>query len=216
MVSLSLVQAEQVPMRNLRHRRRAGPVSIHDKQEPHNGFQRDRHLTRPEKEPEHAPATTRLFIKYKNERGKEGVLARSQRVYNDNEQKGIMVAQVDRDGVEFLEQDENILSLEEDHLWRQEGTSLDRFVDAEHARRLSNTETIPYGITMVQGDQLDVGPSPVQVCIIDTGLAGNHPDLDLNNINGSNRSSNIDGSELYWNEDVFGHGTHVAVSPVRG
>lgn len=62
-------------------------------------------------------------------------------------------------------------------------------------------ETIPYGIPMVQADQLAEGATPRKICIIDSGYYTGHEDLSGNNVTGSPAG---------WNDDACGHGTHVA------
>jgi serine protease len=76
-------------------------------------------------------------------------------------------------------------------------------------KRFLQAESTPYGITMVQANQLsDSNTSNFKVCITDTGYDRTHEDL---------RSSNVTGDDGYgsndtgnWYEDGHGHGTHVA------
>jgi subtilisin family serine protease len=67
-------------------------------------------------------------------------------------------------------------------------------------------ETVPYGISMVQANQVSASPnSGVKVCIIDSGYSLGHPDLPpLGVVNG------VDSLGLPWSQDGCGHGTHVA------
>ena len=75
-------------------------------------------------------------------------------------------------------------------------------------RRLM-AETTPYGITMVQADQVsDAAASNRKVCIMDTGYTLNHVDLPSSGITGNDKAgSNSTGN---WYNDGNGHGTHVA------
>jgi serine protease len=67
-------------------------------------------------------------------------------------------------------------------------------------------DTVPYGVSMVQADQLDDGQTANRtVCIIDSGYDASHEDLP----GGSNISGN-DSLAGPWDEDGCGHGTHVA------
>lgn len=73
-------------------------------------------------------------------------------------------------------------------------------------RRYPTAQTVPYGITMVQGPNF-TPPSTssagaVKVCIIDSGLHTGHPDLQGLPVTGQSGTS--------WNQDGCGHGTHVA------
>ena len=66
-------------------------------------------------------------------------------------------------------------------------------------------DDLPYGISLVQAPDLwqyGVRGQGVTVCVIDSGVDGSHEDLsDLSGYSGQ--------SNLEWNEDVIGHGTHV-------
>ncbi len=77
-------------------------------------------------------------------------------------------------------------------------------------RNLDDEET-PYGITMVQADQLSEGANTIKICITDTGYDGDHEDLRsyLNNMSG-NDNNGAGGDSGNWWEDGHGHGTHVA------
>ena len=66
------------------------------------------------------------------------------------------------------------------------------------------SQTVPFGIEMVQADQVpepSAGAANRTVCIIDSGYYDQHEDLAANNVSG-------DG--INWYRDGCGHGTHVA------
>jgi len=68
------------------------------------------------------------------------------------------------------------------------------------------SETVPYGITAVQADQVsDAAAANRTVCIIDSGYYTGHEDLAANYVTGTN-----DPGTGNWFEDTNGHGTHVA------
>jgi serine protease len=70
----------------------------------------------------------------------------------------------------------------------------------------STSQSVPYGIAMVQADQLsDAEADSRTVCIIDSGIDETHPDLLGNNLSGTNDPGTGD-----WFTDENGHGTHVA------
>ena len=72
--------------------------------------------------------------------------------------------------------------------------------------RYQLAESTPYGIKMVQADQLsDAGAAAITVCIIDSGYDHGHPDLPT-----SVTGSNDIGGAGPWDQDGDGHGTHVA------
>lgn len=74
-------------------------------------------------------------------------------------------------------------------------------------------DTVPYGIEKVEADQIwdKATGAGVKVCIMDTGLDTDHPDLASNYVMGT-RTSNIGqpDSRETTPEDGHGHGTHVA------
>jgi len=113
--------------------------------------------------------------------------------------------------LEQLESDPNIESYEEDSIYTEQGT-LEYFEteDEAHRRQLEDGETIPYGIIMSEGDKVPIGSDPVTVCIIDTGVARAHPDMNTDLLSGENRVSDVDSSMLQWYNDTRGHGTHVS------
>jgi subtilisin family serine protease len=67
-------------------------------------------------------------------------------------------------------------------------------------------QLVPYGIKMVQADQLsDSLAANRKVCIIDSGIDRNHEDLSGNNLTGE-----YDSGTGWWYTDENHHGTHVA------
>ncbi|MBI3229036.1 MAG: S8 family serine peptidase [Burkholderiales bacterium] len=69
-------------------------------------------------------------------------------------------------------------------------------------------QQVPYGIKLVQADQLPSGDANVsnrKICIIDTGLDRTHEDLSGNTMTGE-----YDSGTGWWYTDEGHHGTHVA------
>jgi subtilisin family serine protease len=74
------------------------------------------------------------------------------------------------------------------------------------APRYPMAQTVPYGYTMVQADQVTAGASGNRtVCIIDSGLDGSHEDHATGNV-----TTSPDGGSGNPLVDGCGHGTHVA------
>lgn len=66
-------------------------------------------------------------------------------------------------------------------------------------------QTTPYGITMVQADQVsDAAAGNRRLCIIDSGVDASHEDLTGNVLNGENLTKSGQ-----WYTDELSHGTHV-------
>jgi subtilisin family serine protease len=77
----------------------------------------------------------------------------------------------------------------------------------EDVRRYPLAQTAPYGIAMVQANQLsDANAGNRKVCIIDSGYNLGHEDLQSSNVSGHNDPSGSGN----WYEDQNSHGTHVA------
>lgn len=77
------------------------------------------------------------------------------------------------------------------------------------AKRKPLAQTTPYGIPMVQGNQLSQNNlSARKVCVIDTGYNLGHPDLPDQNNGATGQANNSQVGN--WFNDGNGHGTHVA------
>jgi hypothetical protein len=76
--------------------------------------------------------------------------------------------------------------------------------DAATFDSAANEDFIPYGIPMVQADQVsDASTGGITLCVLDTGVDTDHPDLPTNNILA------LDFTDEASPEDFNGHGTHV-------
>ena len=77
------------------------------------------------------------------------------------------------------------------------------------AKRYLLAESQPYGIGMVQADQVnDALTGNMKVCITDTGYSLGHEDLPNSGVTGDDGYDTNDSGN--WFEDGHGHGTHVA------
>ncbi|GAB57531.1 S8 family serine peptidase [Rheinheimera nanhaiensis] len=85
------------------------------------------------------------------------------------------------------------------------------YVEEDHKRYLMDVitpmaQSTPYGINMVQANQVsDSSAGNTKVCVIDTGWAAGHEDLQNSGVTGYSFSGH--GT---WYSDGNGHGTHVA------
>ena len=76
-------------------------------------------------------------------------------------------------------------------------------------KRYLKAQTTPYGIPMVQADQVNQADTQAKrVCVIDSGYNLGHPDLPTQNDGLTGESNNF--AVGSWNRDGNGHGTHVA------
>jgi len=76
-------------------------------------------------------------------------------------------------------------------------------------RRYLMAEQVPYGIPLVQANQLsDSSISNMKVCIVDSGYDLGHQDLPSSGITGNDGYGSVNSGN--WYEDRDGHGTHVA------
>jgi subtilisin family serine protease len=77
-------------------------------------------------------------------------------------------------------------------------------------------ERVPYSMAQIQADSTmlpaDISSSGVMICVIDSGIDANHPDLRGNKLDGCKAQDNVApaGCPFNWGQDLLGHGTHVA------
>jgi serine protease len=125
-----------------------------------------------------------------------------------------VAADLTADQVEVLRSDPRVLLVEEDPV-RQP------FLPVATAAFTPSAETVPYGIGMVQADQLsDAGIANRKICIVDSGYDGTHPDLRPapgTSVTGDD-DNGLGADTGDWFHDGHGHGTHVAgtISALRG
>ncbi len=109
--------------------------------------------------------------------------------------------EVPRLAVKALQANPNIALVEQDQL-RQPFALTSPSTGSPYALG----QSVPYGIKMVQADQLGDGQSGNRkVCIIDSGYDRSHEDLGTNAVTGE-----YDSGTGWWYTDENSHGTHVA------
>jgi hypothetical protein len=153
--------------------------------------------------------SARVMVHYANDKGREEALAQSSRLYHDFHEDRVLSIEIGESNIAELADSPNVISIEEDRIYTEQGFHERTLSEEEYEQRRLQQKR-PYGVTMVQADQLKVGPNPVRVCIADTGAAFRHPDLPRWLMNGADRDSSITGSRLYWKIDARGHGSHIA------
>jgi serine protease len=134
----------------------------------------------------------RYIIKFKNEAGRAAMHAAGGRQALDLSAHGAAAAYLPEAALQGLRNNPNIEYVEVDE------------------RRFPMAATDPYGLGLVEADVIRAdASSPVQqrikVCIIDSGIKGDHPEF-----SGLPVTGNTDSGSGAFNADDCGHGTHVA------
>jgi len=155
----------------------------------------------------------RVVVRYGNNQGLMDAMALGGQAYHHFTDDKTVILDLDDESVAYLDGwDENIQSVEDDPIWEEQGYLEEHLDESQMRKRMLQGETIPYGIKMVQADQIPMGNWPVQVCVTDTGSSRRHPDLRDANMKGASRYDATENGQvkLKWAFDNRGHGTHVA------
>ncbi len=154
-----------------------------------------------------AGALERVVVVYKSDQGsaaRADVAQAGGRVVREIGAVNALAVRVSQAGVAALQRNPNVEFVEPDVERHVLGSGTQRAGIA--GASATGTEVVPYGIGMVQADQLgDANTGNRTVCIIDSGIDIGHEDLAANHAAGVNLTTS--GS---WNTDENAHGTHVA------
>lgn len=145
---------------------------------------------------------TQAFVRYQDDGAKLDVLAAADQVIADDENDNLVVVKMRQDVYEHMKNSGQVEAEIDNKV--EAFTDWDEDVPLLSHQRLLAEEIVPWGIKMIQADQLDVGSHDVTVCIIDTGYAEGHPDLP------SATGTSSPARNFTWNEDLNGHGTHIS------
>ncbi|WP_135854539.1 S8 family serine peptidase [Halorussus salinus] len=135
-----------------------------------------------------------INVGFKSEKGKQMALSQANDVVRKFDSLDIVTIQAPKKAATALDQSPNI-----------------RFVE-ENGRMQALAQTLPWGIDRVDADNVAASGSGADVAIIDTGIDGNHPDLEANLGAGAQAvacSSYSAECTYSWGDDN-GHGTHCA------
>ena len=136
--------------------------------------------------------------------GRSAVAAAGGRTVVDLAEVNSVAVEIPRRALGLLQRSKHVESVEEDVVRRVMG-SVSKAASAK-PMVASGPQVVPYGITMVQADQLpDSLAANRKLCIIDSGIDASHEDLAGLTLDGVNYSGS---GEWYTDEDA--HGTHVA------
>ena len=147
-----------------------------------------------------------LVVRYRNDKGRDDLKleANDGRVENDIGRFKVVTLNTKRFKIDKIAKDPNIEYVAESHIYH--ALPHTRGGQALEERHL--VENFPYGIELVQADQLGQGSSPVTVCVVDTGYGLGHPDLP--NISHGVKGFSPYGTNERWDVDGHSHGTHCA------
>lgn len=150
----------------------------------------------------------RMILVYKAgaaQAAKDAVARAGGRVVLDLAEVNAMAVRVSAKTRDALKANANVETLEADPLRHVMGSRSSK----RTVRSMNGVgEQVPYGITMVQADQLTFQSGHAKkLCIIDSGYDIAHEDLPPSNVAGVDLTNSGVGS---WNTDEGAHGTHVA------
>ena len=153
-----------------------------------------------------APDTSRVIVMFKPgaaAMGRAAVAAANGRVVHEIQGMEAMAIEVPVQALRGLERNPNVEYVEEDvKRYPLGGTS------ASTGAPYALGQLVPYGIKMVQADQLpDTFAANRKVCIIDSGYNRGHEDLDAD---ATRITGEFDSGTGWWHTDENHHGTHVA------
>jgi subtilisin family serine protease len=151
-----------------------------------------------------APDTTRVIVAFKPgaaAKVKSVVAAAKGSVKHEIFGMNAMAIEVPAVALKGLENNPNVEYIEEDVVRKPFALTT-----PSTGTPYASGQLVPYGIPMVQADQLsDSAAGNRKVCIIDSGYDNKHEDLSLNPATGE-----YDSGTGWWYTDENGHGTHVA------
>ena len=147
------------------------------------------------------PEKVRVFVKFKSEPNINSInLAGGKVLHSYSLLENVVAVEVPANALNGLLLNPNVVSVE-----------YDTEVQASGKPSPSQpVEQLPWGVNRIGADLANGTGAGVTVCVIDTGINQNHPDLMANIVGGRNfvaKGATIDSNK--WNDDN-GHGTHVA------
>ena len=114
--------------------------------------------------------------------------------------------EVPRKALALLQRNPNVEFAEEDGVRHALGNTSKAPLRTAVAAVAAGSQVVPYGIPMVQADQVsDSLAAGRKLCIVDSGYDLAHEDLAGNTVDGVNLTTSGQ-----WSTDELGHGTHVA------
>ena len=147
------------------------------------------------------PEKVRVFVKFKSEPNINSInLAGGKVLHSYSLLENVVAVEVPANALNGLLLNPNVVSVEYDTKVQASGKPSPS----------QPVEQLPWGVNKIGADLANGTGVGVTVCVIDTGINQNHPDLQANIAGGRNfaaKGAAIDPNK--WNDDN-GHGTHVA------
>ena len=121
----------------------------------------------------HPDDDVELVVRYRNDQERDDLklVANDETVEKDIRRFKVATLKTKRSKINMIAKDPNIEAVSESQTYH--ALPYTRGGQAQDERNLA--ENSPYGIGLVQADQLGPGSSPIKVCVIDTGYGLGHP-----------------------------------------
>ena len=155
---------------------------------------------------------TRLFLRYKGLRGRRLARKCARSIIQDNDDDDVVIMEATHSScLDQLTRLSDILEVDYDNEVQGMG-----MIDGhwQHSFSRALDEVTPWGIEMIQADQVPTGNHEVIICIVDAGLAAGHPDFNNENVNGTD-TVKFYGDPWAWGKDGSGHGKFVRAETSR-
>ena len=168
---------------------------------------------RAKKSKQTAESKSRFIVRYKTNKGRKMALNLASNVYYQFSHRNAVVVDLNEADLKSLRASkDHVLAVDADTVVEPLFTNRET-VDPHNNSDRRLTQTTPYGIPMVQADQVSVQKKKIdrpRVCLVDTGVLYTHPDLPQKLMRGRNRYSTSFNTKLRWKDAVDGHGTCLA------
>jgi len=163
-----------------------------------------------------------VVVEFKTEQGKNDAIQMANKVLYESKLFSVVAIEIHSKYIKELKKNPNIQSVgfdEQVHAIRPADPPTNKSSPQESSNKKNKgkdrrdlVEQVPWGIQAVRADKVSPGPdaSSIKVCIIDSGYDLNHPDLPKSTVTGTDSRRYSKNEGYRWNEDVDGHGTHMA------
>jgi len=142
-----------------------------------------------------------IFALYRGQHGHKTARQCARTVIQDNDDDDIIILKGNGYCMDQIQRDPDIIEADFDYQIHILGSG---------GFYAPNPEGIvPWELSMIGAEDLDTGSHDIVICIVDSGIALDHPDFDENVVSGDD-SETFYRDAWKWDEDRVGHGTAVA------